>query len=95
MYEEYHIAVPLRDSEGQAIAAFDLNLGPRQKLSSCEHKDLQKALKMLQAATFEILKEDAGDLEPYYVLGIVHLRRQNNSSDQTRFRIVTLPCKVC
>ncbi|XP_066492542.1 EF-hand calcium-binding domain-containing protein 5 [Tiliqua scincoides] len=68
VYEEYHIAVPLRDSEGQAIAAFDLNLGPHQKLPSCEHKDVQKALKMVQAATCEILKEDAGDLDPYYVL---------------------------
>ncbi|XP_054857829.1 EF-hand calcium-binding domain-containing protein 5 [Eublepharis macularius] len=68
MYEDHHIAVPLRDPAGQAMVVFDVNLGQRQKLPSCEHKDLQKMLKMLQAAACEILKEDSGDLEPYYVL---------------------------
>nr|XP_020659139.1 EF-hand calcium-binding domain-containing protein 5 [Pogona vitticeps] len=67
-YQEHHIAVPLRNPKGQAILVFDLNLGPRERLPSCEHKDLQKMLKMVQAATCEILKEDSGDLEPYYVL---------------------------
>nr|XP_008118543.1 PREDICTED: EF-hand calcium-binding domain-containing protein 5 [Anolis carolinensis]XP_008118544.1 PREDICTED: EF-hand calcium-binding domain-containing protein 5 [Anolis carolinensis]XP_016852772.1 PREDICTED: EF-hand calcium-binding domain-containing protein 5 [Anolis carolinensis] len=66
--EEHHIAVPLRNPEGQAIAVLDINLGRWPKLPSCEHKDLQKMLKMTQAATYEILKEDAGDLEPYYIL---------------------------
>ncbi|XP_053131357.1 EF-hand calcium-binding domain-containing protein 5 isoform X2 [Hemicordylus capensis] len=68
VYEEHHVAIPLRDVAGQAIAVFDLSLGDRQKLPSCEHKDLQKMLKMVQAATCEILKEDSGDLDPYYVL---------------------------
>ncbi|XP_067328281.1 EF-hand calcium-binding domain-containing protein 5 [Anolis sagrei] len=66
--EEHHVAYPLRDPEGRAIAVFDVNLGRWPKLPSCEHKDLQKMLKMVQAATYEILKEDAGDLEPYYIL---------------------------
>ncbi|KAJ7309104.1 hypothetical protein JRQ81_008432 [Phrynocephalus forsythii] len=68
VYEEHHVAVPLRNPKGQAVLVFDLNLGPRQMLPLCEHKDLQKMLKMVQAATCEILKEDCGDLEPYYVL---------------------------
>lgn len=71
--EDHHIAVPLRDPAGYAIIVFDINLGQRQKLPTCEHKDLQKMLKMVQAAICEILKEESGDLEPYYVLGIVHL----------------------
>ncbi|XP_039225644.1 EF-hand calcium-binding domain-containing protein 5 isoform X2 [Crotalus tigris] len=65
---EQHIAVPLRNTNGQAIMMLDFNLGPRQQLSPCAHKDLQKMVKMAQAATHEILKEDSGDLEPYYVL---------------------------
>ncbi|XP_029142543.1 EF-hand calcium-binding domain-containing protein 5, partial [Protobothrops mucrosquamatus] len=65
---EQHVAVPLRNTSGQAIMMLDLNLGARQQLSPCAHKDMQKMLKMVQAATHEILKEDSGDLEPYYVL---------------------------
>ncbi|XP_042298137.1 EF-hand calcium-binding domain-containing protein 5 [Sceloporus undulatus] len=68
MYEEHRIAVPLRNPMGYAIIVFDLNLGRRHKLPSCEYKDLQKMLKMVQAATCEILKEDSGELDPYYVL---------------------------
>ncbi|XP_015277516.1 PREDICTED: EF-hand calcium-binding domain-containing protein 5 [Gekko japonicus] len=68
VYEDHHIAVPLRDPAGYAMVVFDISLGRRQKLPSCEHKDLQKMLKMMQAAACEILKEDLGNLEPYYVL---------------------------
>ncbi|KAL8198990.1 UNVERIFIED_CONTAM: hypothetical protein K2H54_031288 [Gekko kuhli] len=68
VYEDHHIAVPLRDPAGYAIVVFDISLGRRQKLPSCEHKDLQKMLKMMQAAACEILKEDLGNLESYYVL---------------------------
>ncbi|XP_077167409.1 EF-hand calcium-binding domain-containing protein 5 [Paroedura picta] len=68
VYENHHIAVPLRDPAGYAIVVFDINLGQRPRLPSCEHKDLQKMLKMVQAGSSEILKEDSGDLDPYYVL---------------------------
>ncbi|XP_063147156.1 EF-hand calcium-binding domain-containing protein 5 [Candoia aspera] len=68
IYREHHVAVPLRNPTGEAVVVLDLNLGHRQQLSPCAHKDLQKMLKMMQAATEEILKEDSGDLEPYYVL---------------------------
>ncbi|XP_060114950.1 EF-hand calcium-binding domain-containing protein 5 [Heteronotia binoei] len=68
VYEDHHIAVPLRDPAGYAMVALDVNLGQRPKLPACEHKDLQKMLKMVQAATCEILKEDMGNLESYYVL---------------------------
>ncbi|XP_070591568.1 EF-hand calcium-binding domain-containing protein 5 [Erythrolamprus reginae] len=68
LYGEFHVAVPLRNTAGEAIMVLDLNLGPKPQLSPCAHKDLQKMLKMAQAATHEILKEDSGELEPYYVL---------------------------
>nr|XP_056720988.1 EF-hand calcium-binding domain-containing protein 5 [Euleptes europaea] len=68
VYEDHHIAVPLRDPAGYAMVVLDINIGQRQKLPSCEHKDLQKMLKMVQAAICEILKEESGSLEPYYAL---------------------------
>ncbi|XP_061461320.1 EF-hand calcium-binding domain-containing protein 5 isoform X2 [Rhineura floridana] len=68
VYEEHHIAVPLRNQMGQAIVVLDLNLGNHQRLPSFEHKDLQKMLKIMQAATCEILKEDSGEKDPLYVL---------------------------
>ncbi|KAM6463169.1 EF-hand calcium-binding domain-containing protein 5 isoform 2-T2 [Liasis olivaceus] len=68
IYGEHHVAVPLRNLVGEAIGVLDLNLGDRQRLPPSAHKDLQKMLKMMQAATHEILKEDSGDLGPYYVL---------------------------
>lgn len=69
---EYHIAVPLRDLSGQALGIFDINIGHHQKLPPHEHKDLQKMLKMAQAACSEILKSSLEETEPTYVLGIVH-----------------------
>lgn len=69
---EHHIAVPLRDLSGQALGIFDISVGQHQKLPPHEHKDLQKMLKMAQAACSEILKISAEETEPTYVLGIVH-----------------------
>lgn len=69
---EYHIAVPLRDLSRQAFALFDISIGHHQKLSPHEYKDLQKMLKMSQAACCEILKIPSEDTKPTYVLGIVH-----------------------
>uniref|UniRef100_A0ACB8EDA2 Uncharacterized protein n=1 Tax=Sphaerodactylus townsendi TaxID=933632 RepID=A0ACB8EDA2_9SAUR len=68
VYEDHHIAVPLRDPAGYATVVLDINLGRRKKLPAYEHKDLQKMLKMAQEAICEILKEELGDLEPYHVL---------------------------
>uniref|UniRef100_A0A670KEV1 EF-hand calcium binding domain 5 n=1 Tax=Podarcis muralis TaxID=64176 RepID=A0A670KEV1_PODMU len=68
LFEEHRIAVPLRNQVGQAIAVFDINLGNRQKLPTCEHRDLQKMLRTIQAAVCEILKEDSGEKDPFYVL---------------------------
>ncbi|KAM9525658.1 EF-hand calcium-binding domain-containing protein 5 isoform 2-T7 [Guaruba guarouba] len=72
VYREYHIAVPLRDLSGQALGLFDINIGHNQKLPPPEHKDLQKMLKISQAAFSEILKTALEETEPTYVLEPEH-----------------------
>ncbi|XP_065550914.1 EF-hand calcium-binding domain-containing protein 5 isoform X3 [Lathamus discolor] len=72
VYREYHIAVPLRDLSGQALSLFDINIGHNQKLPPHEHKDLQKMLKISQAAFSEILKTALEETEPTYVLEPEH-----------------------
>ncbi|XP_062478394.1 EF-hand calcium-binding domain-containing protein 5 isoform X1 [Pezoporus occidentalis] len=72
VYREYHIAVPLRDLSGQALGLFDINIGHNQKLPHHEHKDLQKMLKISQAAFSEILKTALEETEPTYVLEPEH-----------------------
>ncbi|NXS74876.1 EFCB5 protein, partial [Pandion haliaetus] len=70
---EYHIAVPLRDLSGQALGIFDISIGCHQKLPPHELKDLQKMLKMAQAACSEILKTSLEETEPTYVLEAEHM----------------------
>ncbi|GAB0198032.1 EF-hand calcium-binding domain-containing protein 5 [Grus japonensis] len=70
---EYHIAVPLRDLSGKALGIFDISIGHHQKLPPHEHKDLQKMLKIAQAACCEILKISSEDREPTYILEAEHL----------------------
>ncbi|KAM6239373.1 EF-hand calcium-binding domain-containing protein 5 [Spheniscus humboldti] len=70
---EYHIAVPLRDLSGQALGIFDISIGHRQKLPPHEHTDLQKMLKMAQAACSEILKMSLEETKPTYVLEAEHV----------------------
>ncbi|NXV22189.1 EFCB5 protein, partial [Cepphus grylle] len=65
---EHHIAVPLRDLSGQAFGIFDISIGRHQKLHPREHKDLQKMLKIAQAACSEILKMSSEETEPTSVL---------------------------
>uniref|UniRef100_A0A8C3CGA8 EF-hand calcium binding domain 5 n=1 Tax=Cairina moschata TaxID=8855 RepID=A0A8C3CGA8_CAIMO len=65
---EYHIAVPLRDLSRQAFGLFDISIGHHQKFPPHEYKDLQKMLKMAQAACCEILKIPSEETKPTYVL---------------------------
>ncbi|KAM6049519.1 EF-hand calcium-binding domain-containing protein 5 isoform 1-T2 [Chlamydotis macqueenii] len=69
---EFHIAVPLRDLSGQALEIFDISIGHHQKLPPHEHKDLQKMLKIAQAACSEILKRSSEETEPTCVLEAEH-----------------------
>lgn len=69
---EQHIAVPLRDLSGRALGLFDISIGPQQTLPPHQHKDLQRMLKMAQAACSEILKMPSEETKASRVLGIVH-----------------------
>ncbi|XP_062448801.1 EF-hand calcium-binding domain-containing protein 5 [Rhea pennata] len=69
---EHHFAIPLRDLSGHALGVLDLSMGHHQELPPHEHKDLQKMLKMVQAACSEILKMSSGETEPVYVLEAEH-----------------------
>ncbi|XP_037229000.1 EF-hand calcium-binding domain-containing protein 5 [Falco rusticolus] len=73
VYGEYHIAAALHDLSGQALGLFDISIRHQQKLPPHEHKDLQKMLKMAQAACSEILKMSLEETEPTYVLGSEHV----------------------
>ncbi|NXK97488.1 EFCB5 protein, partial [Formicarius rufipectus] len=65
---EQHIAVPLHDLSRQALGIFDISIGHHKKLPPQEQKDLQKMLKMAQAACLEILRRPREETEPTYVL---------------------------
>ncbi|KAF4789812.1 EF-hand calcium-binding domain-containing protein 5 isoform X2 [Turdus rufiventris] len=72
VYGEHHIAVPLHDLSRQTLAIFDISIGQHKKLPPEEQKDLQRMLKMAQAACLEILQRSLEETEPTQVLGIVH-----------------------
>ncbi|XP_005056800.1 PREDICTED: EF-hand calcium-binding domain-containing protein 5 isoform X2 [Ficedula albicollis] len=68
VYGEYHIAVPLHDLSRQTLGIFDISIGQQKKLPPEEQKDLQKMLKMAQAACSEILQRSLEETEPTQVL---------------------------
>lgn len=69
---ENHIIIPLRERTGKALGALDFNIGRRKMLLYREFKDLQKMMKVVQAACYEILGELSGEVKKNYVLGIVN-----------------------
>ncbi|NXE40184.1 EFCB5 protein, partial [Ptilorrhoa leucosticta] len=68
IHGEHHIAVPLHDLSGQTLGIFDISIGQHKKLPPEEQKDLQKMLKMAQAACSEILQRSLEETEPTHVL---------------------------
>ncbi|XP_039418842.1 EF-hand calcium-binding domain-containing protein 5 [Corvus cornix cornix] len=68
IHGEYHIAVPLHDLSRQTLGIFDISIGQHKKLPPEEQKDLQKMLKMAQAACSEILQRCLEEAEPTHVL---------------------------
>ncbi|KFV69547.1 EF-hand calcium-binding domain-containing protein 5, partial [Dryobates pubescens] len=79
LWGKHHIAVPLRDLSGQAFGIFDISIGQHQKLPPHQQKDLQKMLKMAQAACWEILKKSTEETEPACVLEAERLARLKNA----------------
>ncbi|KAJ7416422.1 EF-hand calcium binding domain 5 [Willisornis vidua] len=65
---EQHVAVPLQDLSGQALGVFDISIGHHKELPPQEHKDLQKMLKVAQAACLEILQRPLEETQPTHVL---------------------------
>ncbi|XP_021568715.1 EF-hand calcium-binding domain-containing protein 5 [Carlito syrichta] len=67
---ETHIVIPLRERIGEALGVLDLNIGKSRMLLYQEFKDLQKMMKVVQMACYEILGESSGEIEKKYVLEI-------------------------
>ncbi|NXK65875.1 EFCB5 protein, partial [Sylvietta virens] len=68
VYGEHHIAVPLHDLSRQTLGIFDISIGQNKKLPPQEQKDLQKMLKMAQAACSEVLQRSLEETQPSQVL---------------------------
>ncbi|NXP35142.1 EFCB5 protein, partial [Leiothrix lutea] len=68
VFGEHHIAVPLHDLSRQTLSIFDISIGQHKKLPPQEQKDLQKMLKMAQAACSEILQRSLEETQPTQVL---------------------------
>ncbi|XP_064653184.1 EF-hand calcium-binding domain-containing protein 5-like isoform X4 [Lineus longissimus] len=64
-YGERHLAIPLRDNNGVAVAVVDISIGALKKLPKIENKEMMKMFKLLQMAYAEVCKEseDSGALD--------------------------------
>ncbi|XP_055982482.1 EF-hand calcium-binding domain-containing protein 5 [Sorex fumeus] len=67
---ETHMAVPLRETRGEAFGVLDFNFGKNKMLCYREFKDLLKMVKVIQAACNEILGELSGEIKKKYILAI-------------------------
>ncbi|MBZ3890762.1 EF-hand calcium-binding domain-containing protein 5, partial [Sciurus carolinensis] len=68
IYGETHIVIPLRERTGEALGALDVNIGRTRMLLYQEYKDLQKMMKVIQAACYEILGECSGEIKKNIIL---------------------------
>ncbi|KAM5273476.1 EF-hand calcium-binding domain-containing protein 5 [Ctenodactylus gundi] len=69
-YGETHIVFPLRERTGEALGVLDVNIGHSRMLLYQEYKDLQKMMKVIQAACCEILGEFSGERKRKIILEI-------------------------
>lgn len=55
------------------MGVLDFNIGKSRMLLYREFKDLQKMIKVIQAACYQILGELSGEIKKNYILGIVNV----------------------
>jgi len=72
MYGQHHLAYPIRDDTGCAVAVLDLQIPPTQTLQRSQVEEVTKALKLLTMA-FSWLNSTPDSKSNIYTLSLVFL----------------------